>query len=110
MLQQHRQPIEGSHSASARVSAGRSGRLPSRPLIISLLLHVGFSHLPADYNTCSNTNLSQAFRYGSNDDIEEVCGCASFRASAVVGDLPDELVFLIDEQWPTVPSQRLSRR
>ena len=40
-------------------------------------------------------NLSQAFRYGiySNDDIEEVCGCASFRASAVVGDLPDELVF-----------------
>ena len=43
----------------------------------------------------ANTNLSQAFRYGiySNDDIEEVCGCASFRASAVVGDLPDELVF-----------------
>jgi len=29
----------------------------------------------------ANTNLSQAFRYGiySNDDIEEVCGCASFR-------------------------------
>ena len=53
MLQQHRQPIEGNHSASVHVSAGRSGRLPNRPLAISLLLHVGFSHLHADHNTCS---------------------------------------------------------
>ena len=34
-------------------------------------------------------NLSQAFRYGiySNDYIEEVCGCASFRLECFIANI-----------------------